>query len=185
MAEVLVEYPDVIPGDDGKDYRARACAAEVSANSWQGWIEFESTDGESVTRSPRETTQPNRTDTLYWATGITPVYLEGALRRALHPLELRSAPPPRPPAFDAPADAVVHSPATPAAEAVLDPFAVYAKSETLLRRQLLALSAWHLANIVRSYGIATDGDPNRMGAASLIEAIVAAARVRSGVPLPD
>ena len=34
----------------------------------------------------RETTQPNRTDTLYWATGLTPIYLEGALQRALHPM---------------------------------------------------------------------------------------------------
>ena len=37
-------------------------------------------------RSGRETTQPNRQDTAYWATGLTPVYLEGALERALNPL---------------------------------------------------------------------------------------------------
>ena len=37
-------------------------------------------------RSGRETTQPNRQDTVYWATGLTPVYLEGALDRALNPL---------------------------------------------------------------------------------------------------
>ena len=30
----------------------------------------------------RETTQPNRTDTEYWATGLSEVYLEGALQRA-------------------------------------------------------------------------------------------------------
>ena len=34
-------------------------------------------------QSPRETTQPNLTDLNYWATGLTPVYLEGALARAL------------------------------------------------------------------------------------------------------
>ena len=36
-------------------------------------------------RSGRETTQPNLTDLEYWAQGLTPVYLEGALRRALEP----------------------------------------------------------------------------------------------------
>jgi hypothetical protein len=48
---------------------------------WQGWIEFLPADGAPV-RSPRETTQPNRKDAIYWATGLTPVYLEGSLRRA-------------------------------------------------------------------------------------------------------
>ena len=44
-------------------------------------------DGAAV-RSGRETTQPNRQDTAYWATGLTPVYLEGALGRALNPLQV-------------------------------------------------------------------------------------------------
>lgn len=178
MAEVLIEYPDVIPGDDGRKYLARACAARTSENSWQGWIEFESTDGESVLRSPRETTQPNRTDAQYWATGITPVYLEGALRRALHPLVRRPVPPAREPVFDEPAPNL--APAPPATDAVLDPFSVYAKSEQMLRRQLSALSTWHLVNIVRVYGIDTEGDPNRLGPSELIEAITAAARLRAG-----
>jgi hypothetical protein len=34
-------------------------------------------------RTPRETEQPNREDLAYWATGLTQVYLEGALTRAL------------------------------------------------------------------------------------------------------
>ena len=38
--------------------------------------------GETL-RSFRETTQPNLTDLRYWATGLTPVYLEGALERIL------------------------------------------------------------------------------------------------------
>jgi hypothetical protein len=69
---------------------------------WQGWIEFEPVDGGAPIRSPRETTQPNRTDTQYWATGLTVVYLEGALCRALNPLTLRPHPPRRP-SFDEPA----------------------------------------------------------------------------------
>lgn len=182
MAEVLIEYPDVIAGDDGREYLARACAAQATENSWHVWIEFESTDRESVVRSPRESTQPNRSDAQYWATGITPVYLEGALRRALHPLVRRPTPPARTPAFDQPAPNL--APAPPATDAVLDPFAVYARGEQSLRRQLAALSPWHLVNIVRAYGIPTDGDPNRLAPSELIDAIAAAARLRAGADLP-
>lgn len=177
MAEVLVEYPDVVIGDDGKRYIARAVGAQVAAHSWHGWIEFESMDEGAVMRSGRETTQPNLKDAVYWATGITPVYLEGALRRALHPRTRHEPPPVRAPVFDEPAPDAI--PAPPAIDAVLDPFAVYAKSEDLLLRQLTALSGWHLVNIVRAYAIPTDRDPNRMTPSELIEAIVAATRSRA------
>jgi hypothetical protein len=187
LAEVLVKYPDVINGEDGVRYSARACAAQVSDQSWHGWIEFETDDGR-VIRTPRETTQPNRADAKYWATGITPVYLDGALRRALRPLTLRTPPLPEEPAFDEPAPDFVEPresvPTSPAVDAVLDPFAVYAKSEQLLRRQLGALSAWHLVNIVRVYGIGTEGDPNRMLPLELVDAIVNAARSRVSATPP-
>src|SRR2546425_4109185 len=42
-------------------------------------------------RTAPETTQPNRTCTVYWSTGLTPVYLEGALERALSRVGVRSA----------------------------------------------------------------------------------------------
>ncbi len=179
MAEVLVEYPDLIQGEDGKTYTARACGAIASENSWHGWIEFEPVEGGATIRSPRETTQPNLTDTHYWATGLTAVYLEGALRRALNPLVRKPAPPPREPAFDGPAPEPGLSP--PATDAVLNPFSVYQKGETLLRRQLAALSSWHLTNIVRAYDISIEGrDPNRMPSSALIDAIVEAARKQAG-----
>ena len=82
MAEVLVTFSDTITGDS-VPYRARACGREMDDGRWEGWIEFEALDGSTVLRSGRETTQPNRIDTEYWATGLTPVYLEGALDRAL------------------------------------------------------------------------------------------------------
>jgi hypothetical protein len=89
---------------------ARACANEVSGGTWQAWIEFVPLgDGEPV-RSSRETTQPNRQDTMYWATGLTPVYLEGALRRALRPTVRPVVPAPAPPIFDAPAAPFVTKP---------------------------------------------------------------------------
>lgn len=183
MAEVFVEFTDAIRGEDGKRYLARACGAE-SNGMWQGWIEFEPVDGGAPIRSPRETTQPNRTDTHYWATGLTEVYLEGALRRALNPLTLRQPPPPRPPSFEEPAPEPL--PAQPAAEAVLNPFSVYQKGEALLRRQLAALSSWHLVNIVKAYRIDSgDADPNALAPSVLIDLIVGAARRRSRELIAD
>jgi hypothetical protein len=150
---------------------------------WQGWIEFlpinedgrPATDGRTPIRSGRETTQPNRQDAEYWASGLTTVYLEGALHRALNPLRRPPEPVIPPPVFDRPAEG---SPIEPLPEGVLNPFSVYRNGEAQLRNQLAALSAWHLANIVRAYGLsdADSGTLDAMPAAALIEIIVAGVR---------
>jgi hypothetical protein len=147
MAEVLVEYTELVRASDGTEYLARACGAPTDSGTWHGWLEFVPRDGGETVRTARETTQPNRTDTLYWATGLTAVYLEGALERALHPIAKPVArvqtggfsEPPTEPAPD-----FIDEPLPN--EAVLNPFSVYRKGETLLRRQLAALSVWHLVN---------------------------------------
>ena len=177
MAETLLQFPRSIGAPSGQRYEARACGAPMDGGGlWQGWIEFIPVDGGQPLRSPRETTQPNRTDTEYWATGLTDVYLEGALRRAIEgPPVIPVVPPPPPPVFSTPA---ASTPVAAASASVLDPFSVYEKGEPLLRRQLGALSAWHLVNIVRDYAL-TDLDAetlNRLPAAELIELIVQAVR---------
>jgi hypothetical protein len=178
VAEVLVEYPDAVTSDSGKNYTARACGAPNGGGTWQGWIEFVPIgDGDPV-RSARETTQPNRQDTLYWATGLTPVYLEGALRRALRPTVRPIATPPVPPLFDGPAEPFVID--GNGVEAVLDPFSVYQKGEALLRRQLSALAGWHLVNIIRKYELSSE-DPSRLSTrepSELVERIIAAVRAQ-------
>jgi hypothetical protein len=172
VAEVLLEFPDPVTSDGVTNYTARACGAEMGSGTWQGWIEFVPRGLGEPVRSARETTQPNRQDTLYWATGLTPVYLQGALRRALSPVARRVTPTPEPPYFEKPADPFVT--AQKGAEAVLDPFSVYQKGETLLRRQLSALAGWHLVNIVRKYELSGD-DPAILSArapAELVECII-------------
>jgi len=69
----------------GEAFHARACGVAMDDGLWHGWLEFEPLEGGGapVLRSPRETTQPNRTDAVYWATGLSAVYLEGALERAI------------------------------------------------------------------------------------------------------
>jgi hypothetical protein len=50
-------------------------------NVWEGWLTFFASDG-TVYRTARETVQPNVDALVYWAGGLRPVYLEGALSRA-------------------------------------------------------------------------------------------------------
>lgn len=176
MAEVLVAFTDPVGGEDGKIYTARACGSEMADGKWQGWIEFIPRDGGEPVRSSRETTQPNRDNTMYWATGLTAIYLEGSLRRTLNPLVRPIAREIAPPAFDEPAPPAINGDAP--VDAVLNPFSAYRKGEALLRRQLAALSGWHLVNIIRSYDL-SDRDPALLGAtepSALIEIIVKGVR---------
>ena len=83
MKEVLVEFENNWTGPDGKTYEARVCGREREDKLWEGWIEFTPTDGSEVIHTDRETTQPNRDDTLYWARGLTFAYIDGALLRLL------------------------------------------------------------------------------------------------------
>ena len=84
MAITLWSFETPVGSHAGEAYSARACGRQREDHLWEGWIEFEGPGGD-VLRSGRETTQPNLTDLEYWAQGLTPVYLQGALRRALEP----------------------------------------------------------------------------------------------------
>lgn len=152
MAEVLYPFEPPIRGRDGREYHARVHGRAGDGGLWEGWIEFEPIGGGERIETGRETTQPNRGDLVYWATGLRTTYLEGALERALGGLtsgsvsdraletirpETRVPPDPRP---------------------VLDPFAVYAEGPNILRQQLTALSAAQLRAIAKAYGLAPDPD---------------------------
>jgi hypothetical protein len=185
MAEVLVDYTEFVFSPNGTRYLARACGSETTNGTWQGWLEFVPPEGGDTLRTGRETTQPNRTDTLYWATGLTAVYLEGALERALHPHKRQSrhtGPTP----FGPPTEPVPDFlPDAPQAESVLNPFSVYRKGETLLRRQLAALSVWHLVNIIRAHALSdlSATTLESMEAADLIEIVVSAVKKQNGEPV--
>jgi hypothetical protein len=185
MAEVFVEFSQPVVAPNGARYIARACGSELDKSRWQGWIEFVPLDGGEVLRSGRETTQPNRTDAEYWATGLTPVFLEGSLERTLKPLVRRTPAPIAPPAYDAPAPRSATR--APAAESILNPFSVYRKGEAMLRDQLAALSPRHLVNIIRAHQLSAVGDEelNRMTGAQLVELIAANVRVRAGESVVD
>ena len=176
MAEVFEQFADALLGSDGVRYRAQACGSEMPDGKWQGWLEFMPLDGATPVGSGRETTQPNRKDLAYWASGLTRVYLEGALERALNPLITRTTTRAEP-VFDGPAPKkYAQDSSAPEREAVLDPFSVYDKGEALLRNQLQAMSSWHLVNIIEKYRLSDDPPTalNRLSAPVLVETIVAA-----------
>jgi hypothetical protein len=180
MAEVLTRFIDVLETSDGSRYVAQACGAEMADGRWEAWIEFIPGVGGDPLRTPRETTQPNRTDAAYWASGLTAIYLEGALERALNPL-VRRIPIPAEPAFDGPAPVRTGTVPVATTEAVLDPFSVYEKGETILRKELGALSAWHLVNIVVAYRLSNESASalNQWPVVNLIDRIVEGVRNRT------
>src|SRR5437870_10789933 len=155
MAETLLQFQNPVIAPDGTSYEARACGGQMPGGAaWEGWVEFIPIIGGDPARSGRETTQPNRTDTEYWATGLTPIYLEGALRRALAVRRTIAVTSPQPSVFASPAPPL-SPPVTGKPASVLDPFSVYEKGEALLRKQLGALSSWHLVNIAVAYELST------------------------------
>jgi hypothetical protein len=184
MAEVLARFAEPLTTKDGVQYRAQACAAPNSNGLWEGWIEFFPADGGRPLRSQRETTQPNRTDAEYWATGLSEVYLEGALNRTLRPV-IRKTVAPAKAAFEKPNSSFGPSSetSTTGRDAILDPFAVYEHGETMLRQKLGALAAWHLVNIVIAHRLSEEPIAvlNRMSAPALVEMIVAHVREKTAV----
>jgi hypothetical protein len=50
--------------------------------TWRGIIEFVTPEGRTLQTEP-ETTQSTLDGVTYWATGLEPVYFEGALERAV------------------------------------------------------------------------------------------------------
>jgi hypothetical protein len=181
MAEVFVTFADPVHDSGGRAYHAQVCGAQMPDGRWEGWIEFIPIGAGEPLRTERETTQPNRVDAFYWATGLTPVYLDGALDRSLTP-HSRPAATPALPQFEGPArhHAAAAPPVATAPRAVLDPFAIYAKGETLLRKELGALSQWHLVNIVSAFGL-TDEPAERLNGlpvSTLIDLIVSSVQVR-------
>jgi hypothetical protein len=156
VAEVLVEFSEPISDSDGITYVARACGAAADNGHWHGWVEFVPVNGGETLKTGRETTQPNRIDTVYWATGLSPVYLEGALHRALTPLV----------------------PRVPKVAAVFNPFSAYRHGEEWLRRQLWAFSDRHLVNILVAHKLSSQTleELQRLNTIQLIELIVSGVR---------
>ena len=175
MAEVFMSFDEPVADETGR-YHARAVGRLAGDGMWEGWLEFEPLDrDDAVVVGPVESRQPEAHDLAYWATGLTPVFLEGALKRALNPLTVRtrvaetaasSAPAPR-------MHTVPVGPPRP--EAVLDPFEAGGRSLDILRQELGALNRPRLLNIIAAYSLNPAGnDLEWMSDAQLVHFIVVA-----------
>jgi hypothetical protein len=77
------QYTSVLKGRGGESYVARAYMDRQPGGLWEGWLVFFSLGTGRALATDRETTQGRREHVLYWATGLGPTYLQGALDRAL------------------------------------------------------------------------------------------------------
>jgi len=83
MAEFIYEHSKRIKDEEGSEYVVRIYGRERIDGTWEGWLEFHPTDEHKpVLRTEQETSQPNRIAVEYWASGLEPIYLEGAFARA-------------------------------------------------------------------------------------------------------
>jgi hypothetical protein len=82
MAEVIHVFPTPVP-HAGLRWVAQAWGESGDDGRWFAWLVFTPADGGQPLATPRETIQSNREALAYWAGGLTPTYLDGALRRAL------------------------------------------------------------------------------------------------------
>ena len=83
MAEQIERLTPVVRDEEGIEYSIEVCGQTTSTGSWEGWLEFHPLDLPApVLRTDRETTQPDRRALEYWASGLEPLYFEGAFSRA-------------------------------------------------------------------------------------------------------
>jgi hypothetical protein len=154
MAEVLRSFDEPIRDESG-EYQARVVGRLADDRMWEGWFEFIPVGGgpQDALISAVESRQPERHDLVYWASGLTVVYAEGALQRAKRPVTVRTrvvempvsdAPRPRPRAT---------IPRATGPETVLDPFEVGEKSLDILAQELGAIGRARMLNIIAAYGL--------------------------------
>lgn len=83
MSEVILRFSHQLEDSSGRAYTATVRGERRADGTWEGWLEFQPSGGAgAIRRTGRETSQPEREDLEFWASGLEPVYLEGALARA-------------------------------------------------------------------------------------------------------
>ena len=82
MADLAHAFTTMVAAMDGRVYAAEAWGFLRDDGLWEGSLVFTPDDGGARLITERETTQSNFNALVYWARGLEPVYLEGALGRA-------------------------------------------------------------------------------------------------------
>jgi len=126
LREVIVDLSPMAT-DTGRVYHPTIVAAVAADGHWNAWIEFVDPDSGYVLRSGIETHLANEADLHHWASVLSDVYLQGAIRRATvsrgeTEIHRRSANQAR---------------RTGLGASALDPFELFEHGEHVLRRELL------------------------------------------------
>jgi len=83
MAELIQQYTSLFQDENGETYTIVARGEPSPSGTWEGWLEFHPLDKtKPVWVTGRETTQPVKSALQYWASGLEPIYFEGAFDRA-------------------------------------------------------------------------------------------------------
>ncbi|HEY3097763.1 MAG TPA: hypothetical protein VGL14_02575 [Methylomirabilota bacterium] len=90
MAELVREYPMLVGGMDDTAFVAQVWGRQMSDGRWEAWIVFTPVAGGHTRRTDRETVQATRAAVEYWASGVTSIYLQGALNRS-RPVRISAA----------------------------------------------------------------------------------------------
>jgi hypothetical protein len=88
MSTLVHEYSADVTSPDGKAFVVRAMGDDEDGH-WHGWLEFTPRRAGLSLRTDRETSQVTFEQLEYWASGLSPDYLEMAFQRA-RPVERRS-----------------------------------------------------------------------------------------------
>ena len=94
VTDVLHAFGDAIEDHRGA-FDGRVIGRQAGDGSWEGWLEFAPANGAENLVTDVESRQQTRLQLRRWASGLTPVYAEGALHRA-HPAAPASEAPQRP-----------------------------------------------------------------------------------------
>src|SRR5260221_10573910 len=93
MQTLLQEFERHLVGSDGEEYAVLLYGRSRPGDTWQGWLVFVRGRDNRRFATPVETTQPNAEAIVYWSSGLTNTYFDGALRRAMDPNVVIPQPP--------------------------------------------------------------------------------------------
>jgi hypothetical protein len=81
-AVLIRELTQELEDSAGTLYIVRVFGRERIDGTWEGFLEFVAVGAAIVLQTGTETTQSNREDLVYWASGLNTGYLQGAFQRA-------------------------------------------------------------------------------------------------------
>jgi len=83
MPELIHKFKNHVESENGIRYSVVVYGERRTDGNWEGWLEFRPENALVGIRTGRETTQPDRSALAYWASGLEPIYVEGAFDRAM------------------------------------------------------------------------------------------------------